>query len=170
MDSTYRGPRVGVSWRARGFLLGQPFFGVPRWLNSSDVRGGCALEAIALGRCTSRGLEVQPAPWKMAFVLMPFAGISPCIGRFSQEQQVLWERESISPSANEGTGYDTFHLHSSCILCGTSNTVLARRCSTDVSDRRCDASKDGHFGNRGGYRLLGAYSWHFRYLAMANGG
>ncbi|XGW17752.1 hypothetical protein V3C99_002387 [Haemonchus contortus] len=109
MDSTYRGPWVGVAWRAGGFLLGQPFFGVPRRLNSSGVRGGCAPEAIALERCIPQGLEMQPAPWEMAFVFMPFAAISPCIGRFSQEQQVLRERD-IDSLICKRRGQDTILL------------------------------------------------------------
>ncbi|VDO25788.1 unnamed protein product [Haemonchus placei] len=97
MDSTYRGPRVGVLWRARGFLLGQPCSGVLRWLRSGGVRGSCALEAIALERCIPQDLEMQPASRRMAFVFMPFAAISPCIGRFSQEQQELRERDIDLP-------------------------------------------------------------------------
>ncbi|VDO63708.1 unnamed protein product [Haemonchus placei] len=48
---------------------------------------------------------MQPAPWMMPFVFMPFAAISPCIGRFSQEQQVLRERDIDFPIC-KGRGRD----------------------------------------------------------------
>ncbi|VDO87115.1 unnamed protein product [Haemonchus placei] len=40
---------------------------------------------------------MHPASWRMAFVFMPFAAINPCIGRFSQEHQVLRERDIDLP-------------------------------------------------------------------------